>query len=221
MFEILDIVLLCLLVRRRFLVNHPNINKVLQKCQWSSMRSCQNMQHKTTRATFLFRVFNKGRKNAMFVWTMFVMRRKCGKRQRIRLYTMIDGEKVLFALWIFNIFSCAHIYTYYIGSRMHNIVSLQQPHVHTATYNCIFIICCAFLMLLLFCVFLYLKYQVQQNMMNVRWLRLSRPKLIYMENQKRNKMSTVLHFYMITTIDHNSSNKKEHCRKIYWLGRQV
>lgn len=66
------------------------------------------------RAAFLFFVYSTKAEKipCLFGQCLRWEVKKCGKRRSIRLYTMIDGEKVLFALWIFHIFSYAHIYSH-------------------------------------------------------------------------------------------------------------
>lgn len=102
--------------------------------------SCQNMQWKTTQNIF----FGHSTKPKIPCSFVRFLRWEKRKKQRNRLYTMIDGEKVLFALWIFSIFhgTCMFVYMWI---RMHKILfySIQSPAAATAAirtqYNCIFI----------------------------------------------------------------------------------
>lgn len=197
-------------------------------------RLCQNMQWKTTHNVFFSRAFNNA-ENTMFVCTIFVMSKKRGTKkytQRIPDYARwLTAKKFCLHCEFSTFFSGLYLYmcAYSIWCRMHNIVFLctqctsYHHNSHTYTqFNCIFIICCAFLMLLLLIFFIantkYHKtcWMFDDFVYHVRsW---------YMENQKKEKNTNLVAFlydYDNWQQQQQRDDKKEHCRKIYWLGRQV
>lgn len=222
MFEILDIVLLCLLVRRHFFWSTIQISTKYYKS--ASDRQCGHVKICNTRqrAQHFFFGYSTKAEKIPCLFGQCLWWEENVEKDRASDYTRWLTAKKFCLHCEFSTFFHAHTYIH-ITSAVACIILFR---CNNRTYTQQHIIAFLSFAVPFWCYCCFAFFFISNTKYNKTWWMFDdsvyHVRSWYMENQKRNKMPTVLHFYMITTIDNNNSdsNKKEHCRKIYWLGRQ-